>query len=93
MFSNGRLRRKVFTFSVNACCCTLWHRDLGACLSTSQEIGYVPCECLLYVSGLGVEGGSGRLGLCPSWYRSSLCSERVVSCKKFRYGSLGNKLY
>ena len=33
----------------------------------SQEIGYVPCECLLYVPGLGVEGGSGRPVLCPSW--------------------------
>ena len=33
----------------------------------SQEIGYVPCECLLYVSGLGVEGGSGRPGLYAIW--------------------------
>ena len=33
----------------------------------SQEIGYVPSECLLYVSGLGVEEGSWRPGLCPVW--------------------------
>ena len=33
----------------------------------SQDIGYVPGECLLYVSGLGVEGGSGKPVLCPRW--------------------------
>ena len=32
VFGNGRLRRKVFTFSVNACCCTLLALGLG-CLS------------------------------------------------------------